>query len=381
MVRRGRAMRWVARHFNVTLSTVQFWVRRAGRRRLDRVDFGDRRSGCRRPHNRTTSSVERIILRLRRELRVQSVLGEYGAAAIRREMLRRGTSSPSPSIRTIGRVLTRHGAVDGRCRVRRPPPPRGWHLPEVAAGKAELDSFDVIEGLKIKDGPVVEVLNGVSLHGRLVASWPAAMVTAKSVVLSLIEHWRRFGLPAYAQFDNGSTFAGNPRFPDGLGRVTRLCLSLGVTPVFAPPREHGLQNLVESYNQLWQAKVWHRFQVASLRELKERCGAYVLARRDRAAPACDAVERRRFPSRWSLDFKQPLRGRVIFIRRTSEKGVVTLLKRSFLVDPLWPHRLVRVELDLDHDRLNFHRLRKSDPTDQPLLKSVPYVFPRKPFFE
>ncbi len=90
----------------------------------------------------------------------------------------------------------------------------------------------------IKGDPEVEVLNGVSLHDGLVASWPiASPVTAQMTMASLIEHWREFGLPAYAQFDNDLIFHGAYRYPDALGRVIRLCLSLGVVPVFVPPRD------------------------------------------------------------------------------------------------------------------------------------------------
>jgi hypothetical protein len=377
LVRQGRSARGVAKQYRVALSTVQFWVKRARGRRLDRVDFSDRPSGCRRAHNRCSARTERTILKLRRQLREQSVLGECGAEAIRREMV--SAVSAAPSVRTIGRILQRHGQVDGRRRVRRPPPPKGWYLPDVAASKVELDSFDVVEGLKIKDGPIVEVLNGVSLHGGLVASWPVRTVTAKFVVQCLERHWRRFGLPAYAQFDNGTVFQGAHHWPDSLGRVVRMCLGLGVTPVFAPPREHGVQNLTESYNNLWEAKVWRRFDHESLNDLRVRSNAYVLARRERTAAACDAVERAAFPSSWRLDLDRPLRGKVCFLRRTSESGSVSILQRTFQVDRDWPHRLVRAELDLDADLIHFYRLRKADPTDQPLLKKVPYAFPRKPF--
>jgi hypothetical protein len=124
-----------------------------------------------------------------------------------------------------------------------------------------LDSFDIVEGLVIKDGPQVEVLNGVSLHGGLVVSWlTASPVTAEKTVTSLTEHWREVGLPGYAQFDNDMTFHGTPRYPDALGRVVRLCLSLGVVPVFVPPRETGFQAMIESYNGWWQTRVWSRFQ-------------------------------------------------------------------------------------------------------------------------
>src|SRR3984893_4726011 len=100
---------------------------------------------------------------------------------------------------SLNRILGRRGVLDGNKRTRRPPPPTGWYLPDVAAGRAELDSIDIVEGLVIKDGPQVEVLNGCSLHGGLVVSWPVASpVTSELTVQSLVAHWREGGLPGYA---------------------------------------------------------------------------------------------------------------------------------------------------------------------------------------
>jgi len=73
-----------------------------------------------------------------------------------------------------------------------------------------------------------------------------------------VEHWRAVGLPGYAQFDNDAIFEGAQVHPDTIGRVTRTCLSLGVIPVFVPPRETGFQAAIEGFNGLWQAKVWAR---------------------------------------------------------------------------------------------------------------------------
>ena len=145
---------------------------------------------------------------LRKQLTERSDLGHCGAEAIFEALLERGTDE-LPSIRTIGRILRRRGALDGKRRVRRPPPPPGWYLPEVAHRHAELDSIDIVEGLAIKDGPYLEVLNAVSLHGGLVGSWPhEGAVTAAWVVEALIEHWHSVGLPGYAQFDNDTIFTG-----------------------------------------------------------------------------------------------------------------------------------------------------------------------------
>lgn len=378
-VRRGASLRQVADQFGVALATVQRWVARAADQRLDRVDWADRPCGLPTPVNRTDRPREDLVLTLRHELRATSDLGEFGAAAIHRAWLARGLADP-PSVRTIGLILERRGALDQRRRTRRPPPPRGWYLPRVADGRAELDSFDIVEGLVIRGGTAVEVLNGISLHGGLVASWPHPVITAKFVVEAVVEHWRAVGLPGYAQFDNDPVFEGPPIHPDTIGRVARACLSLGVVPVFVPPRETGFQAAIEGFNGLWQAKVWTRFEHGSLGGLQGQSARYVAAHRQRAAARIEAAPARRaFPAHWRLDLQAHPRGRLIFLRRSNGQGEVQLLGRTFAVDALWQHRLVRAEVDLKGRRIRFYRLRRRAPDQQPLVKEVAYVLPRRVF--
>ena len=290
-VRAGDAMRAVARLHRVSLSTVQWWVRRGGDLPLDKVDWSNR-SPLPTRNARTTAAVEDLVLMLRRELKERSALGEYGAWAIRSELVARRHAAV-PSLRTIGRILERRGALDGWRRIRRTPPPAGWYLPEVAAGHAELDSFDIVEGLALEGGRRIEVLNGVSLHGGLPNAWPQRLVSAKSTVAALLQHWREFGLPAYAQFDNDTIFQGSHSGRDSLGRVIRICLQLGVTPVFAPPREPGFQAAIENFNGRWQAKVWSRFHHNSLAGLQAQSRRYIRAYRQRAAARIDGAPKRR----------------------------------------------------------------------------------------
>jgi transposase len=379
-VRRGAAMRAVARRFKVSLATVQFWVARAGRQRLDRVDWADRPDGPRAPANRSPRELEDLVLILRAELKDKSDLGEYGAEAIRTALGQRGVAPPALS--TINRILERRGALDGRRRARRPAPPPGWYLPDLAARRVELDSLDIVEGLVIKGGTHVEVLNASSVHGGLVSSWPMRLVTAKAAVEALTARWRADGLPGYAQFDNDTIFQGAHQHPDTVGRVTRLCLALGVTPVFAPPRETGFQAAIESYNGRWQAKVWARFTHESLEGLCERSDRYVRAARVRSAARIEAAPpRRQFPEGWRLDLQAHPHGRIIYLRRTGERGAVELLGRRFEVDAAWPNRLVRAEVDLDAGVIRFHALRRRDPGRQPLLREVAYSLPRRRFKE
>jgi hypothetical protein len=316
---------------------------------------------------------------VRRELREHSVLGEFGAPAIA-QALRAEEKQPPPSVATIGRILKRHGQTDAHHRVRHPAPPRGWHLPAVAAGTAELDSADVIEDLKLQDGPLVSVLTTTSLHGSTVDAWPRLKIGAVEVVACLLARWRALGLPHYIQFDNDARFQGTHRFADSIGRVIRLCLAVKVTPVFVPPLEFGLQNAIEGFNGLWQAKVWLRFHFPDLEALQVHSDHYVIAHRQRTSHRRSASpERRSFPSHWDFDLRQPLRGLLIYVRRSDEQGQVRLLGHRFRVDQHWVHRLLRCEIDLDQHCIRCYALRRRTPDDQPLLAELAYQHPNKPF--
>ena len=378
-VRRGASRRSVAKKFGVSKSQVDRWVTRAGDKRLDRVDWSDRPSGQRTPHNKCPLQVEEQVLAIRKELKEVSALGEYGAEAIHREMTRQRCPEV-PALRTINDILERRGQFDGKRRVRRPPPPKGWYLPKLAKGRAELDSFDIVEGLVIEGGKNVEVLNGISLQGGLVGSWTRSRITAKITVNCILSHWRAFGFPDYVQFDNDTVFQG-PRKPDALGRVARMALSLGVVPVFAPPRETGFQASIESYNGRWQSKVWSRFHFESREHLRSQSDKYVRAVRQRAATRIEGAPTRwEVPNGWQPDYQYP-ESMIIFIRRTTDRGSVTLLGRTFEVSKTWPHRLVRAEVDLAASQIDFYALRRRDPSYQPLLKSIEYHFPKRPFKE
>jgi hypothetical protein len=233
----------------------------------------------------------------------------------------------------------------------------------------------------IEEGPHVEVLNAVSLHGGLPASWPVeSPVTSARTVSSLVEHWRAAGLPGYAQFDNDRIFHGTPRYPDALGRVLRLCLSLGVVPVLVPPRETGFQAMIESCNGWWQSKVWSRFPHDNLADLQGHSRRYVAAlRQQRAARIETGPDRRAFPAGWELNRKKRPGGRLVSLRRSNPTSAVSLLGQTWDLGQVWPNRLVRCEVDWDKDKIRFFSLRRKEPTSQPQILEVDYRLPNRGF--
>lgn len=377
-VRAGYSQRAVATRFRCGLGTVQRALTRAAGRPLDEVDWTDRPPIA--AHvGRTRVELEDLVLDIRRMLREESVLGEYGPAAIRRELdARSDLPGPRPAVRTIARILERRGALDAKRRVRRPAPPPGWYLPDVRRRTVELDSFDVIDGLNLKGGIALDILNAISLHGGLVATWPTTGVSARLVVASLDEHWRDVGLPGYAQFDNDTRFIGGMSHPNSIGPVIRYCLAVGVAPVFAPPRETGFQAAIEAFNGRWQRKLWARFWDPTLADLQARAAVYVAASRGRSALRIEAAPgRAAFPADRPIDLAAPPSGRLVFIRRTTDEGRASILGVRYPVDPRWIHRLVRSELDLDARRLRFFGLRRREPDDQPLLGEVSFEPPAR----
>jgi hypothetical protein len=69
---------------------------------------------------------------------------------------------------------------------------------------------------------------------------------------------------------------------------------------------------------------------------------------------------------------KPLKGTIIFIRRTDNNGNVNVLGNQWSVDSLWANRLVRAEIKLDKNIIEFYQLRRREPYKQPLLNTVKY---------
>lgn len=360
-VRSGHGYRMAARRWQVSLSTVALWVGRARGRALGQVDWADRRSGAPQPNGRTASKVVAAIKRARRWLRRHDALGEYGPAAIRRHLLAQAREAPCE--RTIARWLAREG-LSGHERWRRPPPPKGWYLAEVAGGQAEVDSCDIVEGLCLSGGRRVEALNTLALWGGSATTTTAAGITTPAVIGALQLRWQCEGCPQFLQCDNDTVFTGAHAQRPYLGRLVHWCLCVGVVPVFTPPCELGFQAAIEAYNRRWQERVWRRWRHRNLPALQRRSDAFVAAYTDRAqANRAYCIPR----TPWVTPGRTPRIDRIVLLRRLDATGAVVLCAQRLHIAPHWAHRLVRCEVHPQQQRVQIYGLRRRDPLVQPLL--------------
>ncbi len=210
-------------------------------------------------------------------------------------------------------------------------------------------------------------------------------MTAENTVRKLIEHWTEFGLPNYVQFDKATAPKNDcpgPRTADSLGKTIRFCLSLDVIPVFVPPRETGFQASIENDNGRWERGVWKRFHFENFRAVESQSSKFVKAMRTKNAVRTDgAPDRWEFPNDWELDYQTQPKGKVICIRRSTDRECVEAMGHRWALDRSWPHRLVRAEVDLTQDEISFFRLRRSDPSVHEFLGVAEYHFPKRKFKE
>jgi hypothetical protein len=126
--------------------------------------------------------------------------------------------------------------------------------------------------------------------------------------------------------------------------------------------------------------VWERFHFKNRKQLIEQSQRYVETYRDKKYDSIQSLPNRyEMPDNFIFHYDNSLKGKLFFIKRTDEKGNVNVLENHFEVDELWTHRLIRIEINLIKHIIDFYRLRKREPNNQPLIKTKNYVIINKQF--
>jgi putative transposase len=173
-----------------------------------------------------------------------------GAQAIHYELKALGVE-PVPPVRTIHVWLKEAGKIT-------PPntpeetdrPPRPYPAPDCR-------SVNDLQELDLK-GPFYLTGNAQKYYlcalRDACSKWVALAGMEDKKMKSLIEvlliAWQKLGLPKVLQMDNGLEFRGSNRYPRSLGKLVRVCLDLGVEPLFILPHEPWRNGVIENLNGL-----------------------------------------------------------------------------------------------------------------------------------
>jgi hypothetical protein len=115
------------------------------------------------------------------------------------------------------------------------------------------------------------------------------------------------------------------------------------------------------------------FRFKSYRALAEQSARYVDAHRDKHWTTIEATNNRYdISGQRKQELGKTLKGTIIFIRQTDNKGTVNILGHQWIVYLLGTNRLIRAELKLNKNIIEFYQLRRREPNQQPLLNTVKY---------
>lgn len=172
-----------------------------------------------------------------------------GAAAIYYELRALGIH-PLPSIRTIHIWLKQAGKVKERQpKTRKPPNPTYPTL--VCQAVNDVHQLDLKGPFYLEGSHQKHYLAALrDTYGKKVSLGALPDMKMETIIDFVVASWQKLGRPRKLQMDNGLEFRGSNRYPRSLGKLLRVCLDLGVEPVFIPTHEPWRNGVIENLNGL-----------------------------------------------------------------------------------------------------------------------------------
>ncbi len=88
-------------------------------------------------------------------------------------------------------------------------------------------------------------------------------------------------LSNYLQMDNGASFIGDLIHSRHFSRVVRLCLHLGVEPVFIALSKLLMNGRIEDFNGDFGEKLWEREQWTDLEHIRSEAKTFLMRHNNR----------------------------------------------------------------------------------------------------
>lgn len=229
-----------------------------------------------RPH-KTERDVEQLVLRVRDKL-AQTKYAQIGAMAIAWQIQELG-GRPLP-LWTINRILKRNDRIKppaGRTRnksgVSYPYFVDAWY-------PGHIHQADLLGPRYLKGHGRLYCLSAVDRFSHLASCVSLRSKDDDSVVCALTETWRQIGVPDILQLDNELSFLGSNRYPHSLGKVLKLCLALGIQPVFIPQGEPWRNGVVEHFNRTFEHSFYRTEQFESFDHLRQQLRTFLIFHND-----------------------------------------------------------------------------------------------------
>ena len=244
----------IARRLNKSRLWVHRWVNRYDAR-CPEESLQNRSCAPKAIKETYPKKIKDLVLRSRQERQTRKrpayQYALIGAEAIHYELRELGVS-PLPPVRTIHAWLKQARFIKERKGKTKKAPNPTYPVLSCKAVNA-IHELDLKGPFYLKGSSqkyYLVVLRDV--YGKKVALRALTEKEMEPVIDFLVASWQKTGRPKCLQMDNGLEFRGSNRYPRSLGKLARVCLDLGVKPVFIPTREPWRNGVVENLNGLIQ---------------------------------------------------------------------------------------------------------------------------------
>jgi hypothetical protein len=201
------------------------WLKRY---KLDGKDWAESHSY--RPHQspkRIDKTMEQMVIKTRKYLE-KKPYAQIGAFNICWHLKQEGGNPPS--LATLNRIIKRNNLVHKRLKYS----PKGVNYPSLVVTHSK------------EDGRFYSV-NIIDAFDRRNSTNPERRQNRIAVTKGLVSFWKTLGITLYEQMDNKLPMRGSNQYPHSFGLVIRLCLSLGIQPLFIPLSEPWRNGIIEHF--------------------------------------------------------------------------------------------------------------------------------------
>lgn len=339
---RGLAPRTILRRIPRSRTWLYKW-----QRRFRTGGWGGLQSQSRQAHHLPHTyppPVRAAVLQARRILEHREV-GLLGPAAIQAELRSWDVLDRMPSSATIMRILKAEGVTAPPA-----PAPAAYYPQPTPTAAYPIQAMDWTERY-LPGGAKVYAFHTIDLQTHAMQQTLGADKALTTVRRHLLQVWTRLGRPAGLQMDNDGAFCGGYKVRRVFGQVVRLCLYVGIEPIFIPPGEPQRNGLVERLNGLWSQGFWRRQHFRTLADVVNASPAFEAwymheyhppalqgptpAQAGRPARRLSTTQLRHLPAPLPITA-----GRVHFLRRVSATGEIRLLNERWRVGKRWADHYV-----------------------------------------
>ena len=331
----------------------------------------------RRPHStkqKIDGSMEQAIIDTREELE-RTLYAQIGALNIKWHLKDKGHSSPS--IPTINKVLKRNNLVRKRKRYE----PKGADYPALKATCSNfLHQFDVVGPRYLKTDGRFYSANIIDAYDRRCCINPVRRQTKSDILASLIRCFKLLGIPGYLQMDNKLPMRGSNRYPHSFGLVIRLCLYLGIQPIFIPIAEPWRNGIIERFQDVFDKMFFRSQYFKGFYHVVSQAKGFELFHdnnhRYSTLEGRTPAEKMTGDIKYlPKDFKIPSRlgispGYVHLVRFIRSNRILDVFGEKFAMPVELEYEYVWVTIDTEKETLSiFHDLKLIDKLDYPLPKT------------